>query len=50
VQFIEQDGGVLVRETFDAEEIHTVEQQRAGWQAILDRFVWHVEAKQASVG
>ena len=35
--------GVTVRVTFDSEETHTVEQQRAGWQAILDRFRRHVE-------
>ncbi|HYH66767.1 MAG TPA: SRPBCC family protein [Urbifossiella sp.] len=39
-------GGVIVRETFDAEETHTVEQQRAGWQAILDRFARHVEGRR----
>jgi len=38
-------GGVVVRETFDGEETHTVEQQRAGWQAILDRFARHVEGR-----
>ena len=38
-------GGVIVRETFDAEETHPVEQQRAGWQAILDRFARHVEGR-----
>jgi uncharacterized protein YndB with AHSA1/START domain len=47
VEFIAQDGGVLVRETFDAEETHSIEQQREGWQAILDRFVRHVESKPA---
>ncbi len=43
VDFISQNGSVLVRETFDAEEIHSVEQQRQGWQAILTRFARHVE-------
>ena len=42
VEFIEGADGVTVRETFDAEETHSVEQQRAGWQAILDRFARHV--------
>lgn len=46
VQFIPQDGGVLVRETFDAEETHSPERQQQGWQAILNRFVSHVEAKK----
>jgi len=44
VEFVEQDGKVKVRETFDPEETHPVEFQRAGWQAILDRFAKHVEA------
>ena len=29
-----------------AEETHTPEQQRAGWQAILDRFARHVEGRR----
>ena len=35
--------GVTVRVTFDSEETLAVEQQRAGWQAILERFRRHVE-------
>ncbi len=42
VEFIPKGDGVDVRVTFDAEEIHSVEQQRAGWQAILDNFARHV--------
>ncbi|MFO0928292.1 MAG: SRPBCC family protein [Gemmataceae bacterium] len=42
VEFTRTAGGVLVRESFDAEGTHPVEQQRAGWQAILDRFARHV--------
>ena len=45
VQFIPTGDGVTVRETFDAEGTHTPEQQRAGWQAILDRFARHVEGR-----
>ena len=45
VEFIPGANGVTVRETFDAEETHSVEQQRAGWQAILDRFARHVEGR-----
>ena len=44
VEFIPTAGGVMVRETFDAETTHTAEQQRQGWQAILDNFARHVEA------
>ena len=45
VQFIRSGDRVTVRETFDAEETHTAEQQHAGWQAILDRFARHVEGR-----
>jgi uncharacterized protein YndB with AHSA1/START domain len=43
VEFSAGADGVTVRETFDAESTHSVEQQRAGWQAILDNFARHVE-------
>lgn len=43
VEFEEGAAGVTVRETFDAESTHSVEQQRLGWQAILDNFARHVE-------
>jgi uncharacterized protein YndB with AHSA1/START domain len=42
VEFIERAGGVLVKETFDAETENTPELQRTGWQAILDNFSRHV--------
>ena len=45
VEFIPEGDGVRVRETFDAEDTHSPEQQREGWQAILDRFARHAEAK-----
>ncbi len=43
VEFSETESGVLVRETFEAEDTFSPEQQRAGWQAILDRFTRHAE-------
>lgn len=43
VEFVPGPGGTTVRETFDAETTHSLEQQRQGWQAILDRFARHVE-------
>lgn len=46
VEFSEGAGGVTVRETFDAESTHSVEQQRQGWQAILNNFARHVEARR----
>lgn len=45
VEFITAPDGVTVRETFDAEPTHSIEQQRDGWQAILNRFAHHVETK-----
>ena len=38
--------GVTVSVTFDAENTFPIDQQRGGWQAILDRFARHVERKQ----
>lgn len=45
VEFISEPDGITVRETFDAESTHSIEQQVQGWQAILDRFKRHVEGK-----
>jgi uncharacterized protein YndB with AHSA1/START domain len=43
VEFDERSDGVLVTVSFDADSTHSVEQQQAGWQAILDNFARHVE-------
>jgi uncharacterized protein YndB with AHSA1/START domain len=43
VELSQQQNLVSVRVTFEAETTHPIEQQRAGWQAILDRFARHVE-------
>ena len=48
VEFIEGTGGVTVRVTFESEPTHSEEQQRSGWQAILDNFARHVTGKLAS--
>ena len=45
VEFIDGPDGVIVKEVFDAEPDNPVDMQRAGWQAILDNFKRHVEAK-----
>jgi uncharacterized protein YndB with AHSA1/START domain len=45
VEFVAAGEGVTVRETFDADPDHPHEMQRAGWQAILDRFARHVERR-----
>jgi uncharacterized protein YndB with AHSA1/START domain len=44
VEFISEPDAVTVRETFDAETTYPLEQQRQGWQAILNNFKKHVEA------
>ncbi|TMH58827.1 MAG: ATPase [Betaproteobacteria bacterium] len=46
VEFSAGASGVTVRETFDAESTHSVEQQREGWQAILNNFARHVEGRR----
>jgi uncharacterized protein YndB with AHSA1/START domain len=43
IDFEAEEGGVRVRETFDAETENPIELQRQGWQAILDNFARHVE-------
>jgi uncharacterized protein YndB with AHSA1/START domain len=43
VEFVPDANGVTVRSTFDAETENPVEQQRQGWQAILNNFARHVE-------
>lgn len=45
VEFTDGAEGVHVRVGFDAEQIHSIEQQREGWQAILDRFKAHAESR-----
>ena len=44
VEFIAAEQGVTVRVSFDAESTHSVDQQRDGWQAILNNFTKHVQA------
>lgn len=46
VEFVPGPAGVTVRVTFDAESENPVEDQRQGWQAILDNFARHVEARR----
>ncbi|TLS75296.1 ATPase [Mariprofundus erugo] len=45
VEFAEGTNGAMVTVTFDAETSHTEEQQREGWQAILNNFKRYVEEK-----
>ncbi len=45
IQFTPSIEGVNVRISFTPESEHSIEQQREGWQAILNRFAKHVESK-----
>lgn len=47
VLFLPREDGVLVKESFMVEDRHTVEQQRQGWQAILNNFKKYAEKKSA---
>ena len=44
VEFVQCAEGVTVRVSFDPENQFPVEQQRQGWQAILDNFARHVHS------
>ena len=48
VEFATSAEGVVVTVTFDGESTHSEEEQRTGWQAILDSFARHVKGKLAS--
>lgn len=43
VNFSEQDGKTWLTETFEVESTHSLEQQKAGWQAILENFRMYAE-------
>jgi len=47
VEFHETSEGITVTETFETEDENSVEQQKQGWQAILNNFKNHVENKSA---
>ena len=44
IQFSQVGRGVVLSEAFEAEGTNSDEQQRAGWQAILDNYKMYVEA------
>lgn len=48
VEYVPGLQGVTVTVTFDGETTHSAEQQRTGWQAILDNFARHVKGKLAT--
>lgn len=43
VEFTPTAQGVMVRVSFDSESTHPIDQQREGWQAILNNFAKHVQ-------
>ena len=45
ITFSEEQSGVRVTVSFEAEDMNSVDDQRAGWQAILDNFAKHVASK-----
>ncbi len=45
VEFADGAQGVTLTVTFDAEQAHSEEQQRTGWQGVLDNFARHVTGK-----
>lgn len=46
VGFAVTSNGVKVGVTFDSEPTHSIEQQREGWQAILNNFARYVEVQR----
>jgi len=48
VEFTPGQTGVKVRVTFDSESTYSIEQQRQGWQSILNNFARHVQANRKS--
>jgi uncharacterized protein YndB with AHSA1/START domain len=45
ISFSDTGNGIKIVETFDAEDELSGEQQKQGWQSILDNFKKHVESK-----
>ena len=45
VNFAESSDGILVKVSFDPESIHSEEQQRQGWQSILNNFAKYVSER-----
>ena len=43
IEFLVDEEEVIIKETFDAEGTNSDEQQRKGWQAILENFKKYVE-------
>ncbi|WP_340114715.1 SRPBCC domain-containing protein [Maribellus mangrovi] len=50
VEFVQEGDETRVSEIFESENIHPAEEQRKGWQAILDHFKKHTEKVFESAG
>ena len=48
ITFTQSEAGVRVIETFEAEDEHSAEQQRQGWQCILENFKKHIVLQQGT--
>ena len=48
IRFTQTDAGVHIVEAFEAEHEHSAEEQRHGWQCILDNFRAHVENRNTT--
>lgn len=46
-EFIQQEGGYKIIETFDPEDENPLEMQQAGWQAILNNFKQYVDLSES---
>ena len=46
VNFKDFNNETTVTETFEVEDLNSIDQQRAGWQAILDNFKKYSESKK----
>lgn len=47
IDFIDEEDGVAIIETFDAEKVNPAEMQKQGWQAILDNFKAYAESQSS---
>ena len=44
IEFSETADGILIRETFEAEDSNPIEMQRDGWQAIMNNYKTYTES------
>ena len=45
ITFSEDGDETTKTQTFEPEQVHSRDMQRAGWQSILDNFKWYAESK-----